>query len=623
MSLWSRRRRRQLRRGDTSVTLSDLDNLKGYFKDCKEKWYDVGLKLGVESDSLRSIRKKNRTEEERLVGMLTEWLTGTPPADISDLWRLEIPSIQSQLEREGIMSQCVSNKYYYFIPRSPAPPPSELPLYRDDLSDSERQQLAASLQQETSDIREKFRELLESIIEELDSHPPMPLHLLIEKLQTVYKNHSFSKATSTKELFAIAAAEECWSFLNFGPLQNNIVESFRRYFRKIHEYHTHFKVYCKRRLRRLPSDGAAVEEKVVMLLDNKMGLQKTDALKLAQFKTQASSTTKFTVTKLIWLEDCGPETTPGTGHEDEGRGEEDTSSAREIDTAPTPEGEPHPPPQQYFMHSKKQYVVDLFFGCFRIEPFKTNIHTTKFLSSIYSILFKPFTHAISCVSSLRSPSLPFPIPSLPIPSSFPPPILSPLSSLIPSPHPLLPPLPLSLPSSLISPSLPLSLPPPLTPSLPPPSSLILSLPTPSLPPSPLLPSLTLSNSLANTTTLVVPSPTSSSCTLLISRGDSAEGIITACHLTFAEPKVQMSDQNLVWSDILANEIIRTRLNVWQFLYWSDILSDHFRKVIIPSDSVENDETPCIIRTLCDLSNCNTKLMCVIQPLKSGQVFTGA
>ena len=59
----------------------------------------------------------------------------------------------------------------------------------------------------------------------------------------------------------------------------------------------------------------------------------------------------------------------------------------------------------------------------------------------------------------------------------------------------------------------------------------------------------------------------------------AEGIITACHLTFAGPKRQMSE---VWSDILTNEIIRTRLNVWQFLDWSDILSVHFRKVIIPS-----------------------------------------
>ena len=62
----------------------------------------------------------------------------------------------------------------------------------------------------------------------------------------------------------------------------------------------------------------------------------------------------------------------------------------------------------------------------------------------------------------------------------------------------------------------------------------------------------------------------------------AEGIITVCHLTFAGPKGQMSDQNLVWSDILANEIIRAELNVWQFLDWCDTMSDHFRKVIIPT-----------------------------------------
>ena len=65
----------------------------------------------------------------------------------------------------------------------------------------------------------------------------------------------------------------------------------------------------------------------------------------------------------------------------------------------------------------------------------------------------------------------------------------------------------------------------------------------------------------------------------------AEGIITVCHLTFAGPKGQMSDQNLVWSDILANEIIRAELNVWQFLDWCDTMSDHFRKVIIPTGLV--------------------------------------
>ena len=76
------------------------------------------------------------------------------------------------------------------------------------------------------------------------------------------------------------------------------------------------------------------------------------------------------------------------------------------------------------------------------------------------------------------------------------------------------------------------------------------------------------------------------CVCVCGGGGGAEGIITACHLTFAGPKGLMSDQNLVWSDILANEIIRTRLNVWQILDWSDILSDHFRKVIIPTGGVQ-------------------------------------
>ena len=52
----------------------------------------------------------------------------------------------------------------------------------------------------------------------------------------------------------------------------------------------------------------------------------------------------------------------------------------------------------------------------------------------------------------------------------------------------------------------------------------------------------------------------------------------------------MSDQKLIRSDILANEIIRTRLNVWQFLDWSDILTDHFRKVIIPSGTTADSKT---------------------------------
>ena len=95
--------------------------------------------------------------------------------------------------------------------------------------------------------------------------------------------------------------------------------------------------------------------KVMMLLDNKMGLQKNDVVKLTQLKLSTSILTGFTVTKLIWMEDDCPEPTLRTQHKDEGGDEEDTCSAKELDTAPTlrPPGEPHPPPQRYFMHSNK------------------------------------------------------------------------------------------------------------------------------------------------------------------------------------------------------------------------------------------------------------------------------
>ena len=71
----------------------------------------------------------------------------------------------------------------------------------------------------------------------------------------------------------------------------------------------------------------------------------------------------------------------------------------------------------------------------------------------------------------------------------------------------------------------------------------------------------------------------------------------------------MSDQNLVWSDILAIEIIRTRLNVWQFL----ILSDHFRKVIIPTVIMILDNPPLsMMDTMCTFGFCaNLRQFCPI------------
>ena len=162
----------------------------------------------MQSDSLQTILKTHQTEEERLVEMIKAWLTGTKPATLTDLWRLNIASIQSQLEHEGIMHHHQYCRLRRGSTFTPDPLPSDLPLHRDDLSNSERRQLTASLQQEPSDIQKKFEELLNSIIRELGNYPPIPLHLLVQKLETNSQKDTFSKVTSMQELFAIAASED-------------------------------------------------------------------------------------------------------------------------------------------------------------------------------------------------------------------------------------------------------------------------------------------------------------------------------------------------------------------------------------------------------------------------------
>ena len=160
------------------------------------------------------------------------------------------------------------------------------------------------------------------------------------------------QATSIDNVFSVATAEGCWYFFKYDNLKCIQYFSGRE---KQREYDTHFGEYCKRRLRKFPSDGAAVEEKVVFLMDNKMGLQRSAELQLRQLQSQVSEVTGFRVSKLVWIEDDLQEPTLGGELSDKGEGVEESCSARELDSAPTlPQpGEPCPPLQRYLPDSKK------------------------------------------------------------------------------------------------------------------------------------------------------------------------------------------------------------------------------------------------------------------------------
>ena len=162
---------------------------------------------------------------------------------------------------------------------------------------------------------------------------------------------------SIDDVFRMATAKDLWSFYSYAKLKGLRVMTGQKLWDKEQEYDTHFVEYCKRRLRKFPSDGAAVEEKVVFLMDNKMGLQRSAELQLRQLQSQVSEVIGFRVSKLVWIEDDWQEPTLGAELSDKGEGVEESCSARELDSAPTltQPREPCPPLQRYLPDSKKKH----------------------------------------------------------------------------------------------------------------------------------------------------------------------------------------------------------------------------------------------------------------------------
>ena len=185
----------------------------------------------------------------------------------------------------------------------------DLPLY-SDLSAIERQQLTSSLQEETFAIRKEFDQLVAAVMEELrktNHSPSFPMQFLGIRNSKDY----FDRTVSIDDVLSMATAKDLWSFYSYAKLKGLRVMTGQKLRDKEQEYDTHFVEYCKRRLRKFPSDRAAVEEKVVFLMDNKMGLQRSAELKLRQLQSQVSEVTGFRVSKLVWIEDDLQEPTLG------------------------------------------------------------------------------------------------------------------------------------------------------------------------------------------------------------------------------------------------------------------------------------------------------------------------
>ena len=381
---------------DTPVVLSDVDSILKYFKRSQVKWFDAGLKLGLDHDTLEAIQKSHgNNKSECIVKMIKQLVKEPHPPTMRGVLKvLKLKPSRPPIAVKSALSdpqhssasppKCSTSDQSDFMtlpsrsrshspePPSPSPkvyrnvcqfasydpnrseteikletehilsllagyvpnhnPASGLPVYTDPPTD-EQQQLIVSLQEQTLAIRKKFDELVTAIM----------------GFEVPHDFFKLKKQSSSVDVFR-AAATGHWSFYNYDNLKKmraiigdeilGILEQ---------EYVEHFSEYCKRRLRKFPSDGAAVEEKVVFLMDNKMGLQRSAKLELRQLQSQVSEVTGFRVSKLVWIEDDWQEPTLKAELSDKG------GSARELDSAPTlPQPrEPCPPLQRYLPNSKK------------------------------------------------------------------------------------------------------------------------------------------------------------------------------------------------------------------------------------------------------------------------------
>ena len=331
-----------------------------YFKGYTEEWYGIGLRLGFEPDILDAIQKAHQTDEERLLAVLKKWVTGPKRATLLEAIlakKVESASwvrypftahMRESYELEQMMDTML---------RIPSPLSRtrihayQLPMHTD-LPKNERRLLIASLQEDTLAIKKKFQELVADALEELEKHQ-VPLDVLITDINfacTPNQKVTFNEVKTIKDVFTTATAKGYWCFFSYDRLKR-VIEYFagRNHLQKLEMYDIEFREYCNRRLRRYPSDEAAAEAKVVMLLNDKMGLQKGDMLMLTHLKIQVSRIKELTVTKLIWMEDKCEEPTLGAQQMDEGGTIEETSASA-LDSAPSlrPPAPPRPPPQRHF-----------------------------------------------------------------------------------------------------------------------------------------------------------------------------------------------------------------------------------------------------------------------------------
>ena len=97
----------------TLVGQDDLKLLHHELHSVSDKWYSLGVQLGVSIEKLKCIRRENLLTSECLLDMLNSWLKCTDPPHT---WKALVEALESSPIEEKTLAQQLRDKYCHVHP---------------------------------------------------------------------------------------------------------------------------------------------------------------------------------------------------------------------------------------------------------------------------------------------------------------------------------------------------------------------------------------------------------------------------------------------------------------------------------------------------------------------------
>ncbi len=95
--------------GDThQLCIDDLQDIYSRIIKAKKDWFDIGLALGIQADTLEGIESNKNSDKARLREMLTHWLRSSP----SRTWKDICDALRSDTVRQDVLADAIEGKYH-------------------------------------------------------------------------------------------------------------------------------------------------------------------------------------------------------------------------------------------------------------------------------------------------------------------------------------------------------------------------------------------------------------------------------------------------------------------------------------------------------------------------------